>query len=376
MLCLVRRQQYYNSKHVTIMINVDALRSKLQESGVRVNDIEVEPRVGNRILDFLVRIDVDGREIVLLVEEKERPHLVQLRLAAEQIKQHAGLNQVPVIVASFLGPNRRALLREIGVSYLDLAGNVYLRAPGILIDREQKQNPFGYDRETLNPFSDKASIVLRLLLYEPHRYWKIREIAKVGGINAGWVSRVVDSLVKRSLADFDYSKGISLVRREEVLKEWSDLYDWHRNKFYYYYCHAYDVQEILERVSKLTLEHDRSYALGFQAGAYLVAPYASFNQVHLLIDGGSFDKVRPEIEWQLQLEPRREGANLVLVRPYYKRSALFDAREIKKWWVASDIQLYLDLHRYPLRGEEQAEHLLEKLIRPKLKRTERGSSGG
>jgi hypothetical protein len=165
------------------------------------------------------------------------------------------------------------------------------------------------------------------------------------------------------------------VRGEEVVKEWSELYDWHRNRFHYYYCHAYDAQDVLERVAGLRLEDDRLCALGFQAGAYLVAPHASFNQVHLLVDGYSLDAVRPEIERQMRLESTREGANLVLVQPYYKRSALFGARKIKKWWVASDIQLYLDLHRYPLRGEEQAEHLLEKLIYPRLKRMKRGRSG-
>lgn len=357
------------------MINVDDLRNKLQEAGFRVSEIEVEPRVGNQILDFRVRIDVDGREIVLLAEEKERPHLVQLRLAAEQIKRYAGSNQVPVITAHFLGHNRRALLKELGVSYFDLAGNIYLRAPGILIDREQKRNPFGYDRGSVNPFSDKASIVLRLLLDQPHRIWRVREIAKVGGINPGWVSRVVEGLVERGLVNFDRSQGISLVRGEEVVEEWSELYDWRRNRLHYYYCHAYDVENVLERVAGLRLKDERLCALGFQAGAYLVAPHASFNQVHLLVDGYSFDAVRPEIERQMRLESRREGANLVLVQPYYKRSALFGGRKIKKWRVTSDIQLYLDLRRYPLRGEEQAEHLLEKLIRPRLERKKRGVSG-
>ena len=353
------------------MINADNLRNKLQESGLTVNEVEVKPHIGDHVLDFLVRVDVDGRELVLLVEEKERPHLVQLRLAAEQIRQYAGPDQVPVIMAHFLGPNRRALLREVGVSYFDLAGNIYLRAPGTFIDRVQDRNPFGYDRQSLNPFSDKASIVLRLLLDEPHRSWRVRELAKVGEINPGWVSRVTDSLVRRGLVDFDHANGITLVRGEEIIKEWSYLYDWRRNRFYYYYCHAYDVHEVLERVAGLTLENDRLCALGFHAGAYLVAPFALFNQIHILVDGNSFDAVRPEIERQMQLESAREGANLVLVRPHYKRSALFGARKIKKWWVASDIQLYLDLHRYPLRGEEQAQQLLEKLIHPRLKHTGR-----
>jgi predicted transcriptional regulator len=357
------------------MLRTYDLRQKFEDAGIRIEDIELQPQLFNRMPDFLARADVDGRKINLLIEVKERPHLVDLRLVAEAIKRYAGPNQIPVITSHFIGPNRRALLKEMGVGYIDMAGNIYLRAPGIFIEREEKLNPFGYEREGLNPYSDKASIILRILVNEPKRSWKIREIANFGNINPGWVSRVVDSLVERGLIEFTHKQGIVLLRGEDALKEWADIYDWRRNKFYYYYCHALDFQEVLKKISKPNLASNRMIALGFQAGAYLVSPYSTFNQVHLLIDGRSFDVIRPEIEQQLELESRREGANLILVRPYYKHSALFGARKIKNWWVVSDIQLYLDLNRYPLRGQEQAEHLLDKVIRPRFRKVMGDMSG-
>jgi hypothetical protein len=357
------------------MLSAHDLRRKFEEAGLRISSIESQPRLFNRRPDFLARADVDGREIDLLIEVKERPHLVGLRLAAEAAKQYAGPNQIPIVASHFMGPNRRALLKEMGVGYIDMAGNIYLRAPGIFIEREERRNPFGYEREGLNPYSDKASIILRILMDEPTRSWKIREIANVGDINPGWVSRVVDSLVERGLIEFSREEGVTLLRGEDMLKEWADLYDWRRNKFYYYYCHALDFQEVLERISELNLDSDKLVALGFQAGAYLISPYSTFNQVHLMIDGRSFDIVRPDLERQLELESRREGANLILVRPYYKYSALFGARKIKKWYVVSDIQLYLDLNRYPLRGREQAEHLLEKVIQPTFRKMAGGTRG-
>ena len=198
---------------------------------------------------------------------------------------------------------------------------------------------------------------------------------RLSGINPGWVSRVVDNLLERGLIGYSRRNGIELLRGEDALKEWADMYDWRRNKFYYYYCHAMDIQEVLDKIGRLKLSQDKACALGFQAGAYLVAPHAAFNQVHLLVDGFSFDIIRSEVEQQLELELRREGANLVLVRPYYKRSAIFDARKIKNWWIVSDVQLYLDLNRYPLRGQEQAEHLFEKVIQPAFDKMKRGSRG-
>lgn len=354
------------------MLNEYALREKLNEAGLEISDLRSQPKIFNRVPDFVVRADIDGREINLIIEVKERPHLVGLRLAADAIRQYAGRNQIPMIAANFMGPHRRALLKELGIGYIDMAGNIYLRAPGILIEREGKPNPFGYRREELNPYSDKASIILRVLMNEPSRRWKVREIARAGHINPGWVSRVVNSLVERGLIEFNRQTGIALLRGEDMLKEWADIYDWHRNRFYHYYCHALDFREILDKISRLNLRGDKMVALGFQAGAYLVSPYSAFNQVHLLLDGSSCDVIRPDIERQLGLESRKEGANLILVRPYYKYSALFGARKIKDWWVVSDVQLYLDLNKYPVRGQEQAEHLLEKVIRPRFKKATRG----
>jgi hypothetical protein len=358
------------------MLNEYALRERLKEAGLKISDLQSQPKIFNGVPDFVARADIDGREIELIIEVKERPHLVGLRLAADAMKQYAGPNQIPMVAAQFMGPNRRALLKEMGIGYIDMAGNIYLRAPGVFIEREEKRNPFGYGREGLNPYSDKASIILRVLMNEPSRKWKIREIARAGDINPGWASRVVDNLVERGFIEFSRQNGIALLRGEDMLKEWADIYDWHRNKFYHYYCHALDFREVLDKISRLNLYKGRMTALGFQAGAYLVSPYSTFNQVHLLVDGPSFDMIRPDIERQLELEPRKEGANLILVRPYYKCSALFGAREIESRWVVSDVQLYLDLNKYPLRGQEQAEHLLEKVMRPRFKRAIRGARGG
>ena len=357
------------------VLNVEELKQKLSEAGLIIAVVESAPWLPNeRGAGFLVQAGIDGRDINLVVEVRERAHLSELRLAAERILRYVGANQVPMFSSHFLGPNRRALLKEMGISYIDMAGNIYLRAPGILIEREGKPNRLSYQREGLNPYSDKASVILRILMEEPMRSWKIREIARAGSITPGWASRVAASLVSRGLVTYDQKEGITLLRGEDVLKEWADFYDWHKNRFYYYYCHAYDAQELLNKISRL-VNGKVKFALGFQAGAYLVSPYSTFSQVHLVIDRGPYDTIRREIEQRLELEERKDGANLILVLPYYKHTALFKSRKIKNWWVVSDTQLYLDLNRYPLRGREQAEKLMEKVIMPKFNKPMNGKHG-
>ena len=65
----------------------------------------------------------------------------------------------------------------------------------------------------------------------------------------------------------------------------------------------------------------------------------------------------------LDLKEADQGANLVLMRPYYKHSVFYDSQEVEGLRVVSDIQLYLDLYGYPVRGREQAEHLYDKRLK-------------
>jgi hypothetical protein len=49
---------------------------------------------------------------------------------------------------------------------------------------------------------------------------------------------------------------------------------------------------------------------------------------------------------------------LVLLSPRYRHSAWYGERDVQGLKVVSDLQLVLDLWNYPVRGREQAEHVL------------------
>ncbi len=69
-------------------------------------------------------------------------------------------------------------------------------------------------------------------------------------------------------------------------------------------------------------------------------------------------------EKELKLKKMERNGNLVLMEPYYCYSVFFGKQKIKGLHVVSNVQLYLDLMKYPLRGEEQAEHLYNKKLKP------------
>ena len=64
----------------------------------------------------------------------------------------------------------------------------------------------------------------------------------------------------------------------------------------------------------------------------------------------------------LKLKPVEFGGNVYLVTPS-DEGVLFDAQQVRRLNLVSNLQLYLDLFNYPMRGREQAEHLREKVMR-------------
>jgi hypothetical protein len=52
----------------------------------------------------------------------------------------------------------------------------------------------------------------------------------------------------------------------------------------------------------------------------------------------------------MKLRRVEHGANLIFLLPYYKHSVFYGKQRIRRVWVVSDLQLYLDLHNYPIRG--------------------------
>lgn len=191
------------------------------------------------------------------------------------------------------------------------------------------------------------------------KLWGVRELAKEIRLDPGYVSRMFSVLEELNYMVKINSKG-KLKNRKSILEDWVHHYDYKKNEFIKYYCLAKSPQEIMNKLKKLNLSEKMKYALGFHAGGYLISPHAVFNEVHVYItDKKSLDL----LEDQLNLKPVDQGANVIFVYPYYNHSVFYDKHKINELWVVSDIQLYLDLYKYPLRGVEQAEHLYDKRLK-------------
>jgi len=277
------------------------------------------------------------------------------------VKSHAGKDEglIPIVVGKYLSPDRRKQCQEGGVYFLDLSGNVFLEYGGLYIERIGFPNRFPEKRRGRGPFSDKASLILRAAFSDVKKVWGVRELAQSIGLDPGFVSRMAKELEKRNYVSRIDSK-LKLRDPKSLLEDWVREYDYKRNQEVRFFCLAKGPEEIIDKLVAARILDDIPYALGLHAGANLVTPYAVYNEVHIYIQNkGSINRL---VE-KLKLRETGEGANLIFLLPCYKHSIFYDKQRIRNMWVVSDLQLYLDLYNFPIRGLEQAEHLYEKRLK-------------
>lgn len=257
-------------------------------------------------------------------------------------------------------PEMRQQLRDANESFVDLTGRVRLSSPGLLVDRDDLEPPrITGAKETRNPFSDQASRIPRLLFAKRSRSWSIQELAEEAGVSSGLASYVVSALSERELVNIEFAgreKRVTLSDPESLILQWTAEYTWRWNDTATFSAPIGDPARFLKRLP--TALKAKTWALTLQAGASLVARHAEWSTVHAYVPGAPDDLRRVGIEsgW----EPDEKG-NVVLMRPYYRKSFLFGSRKKDSIPIVSDLQLILDLWHYPVRGREQAEYLLELL---------------
>jgi DNA-binding Lrp family transcriptional regulator len=342
----------YLKHHIRELIPVQGLSIRIEA-----------PRSGGKTggPDFMARVSYKNVQFRLIGEIILQLGSSMLKAKLSLLKSLANKDEglVPLVVAKYLSPDRRKQCQKEGVYFMDLSGNVFLEYDGFYVERIGFPNRFPEKRRGRGPFSDKASLIIRAAFSDIKKVWGIRELAKSVGLDPGFVSRMAQELEKRNYISRADSK-LKLREPKSLLEDWVREYDYKRNQEKQYFCLAKDPDEIVDKVIAARIPDDITYALGLHAGANLVAPYATYNEVHIFIQN------KGGIKWfvdKLKLREAEKGTNLIFLLPYYKHSVFYDMQRIRNLWVVSDLQLYLDLHDYPIRGREQAEHLYEKRLK-------------
>ena len=312
------------------------------------------PRIGSQTADLLMKFKLGDQEHVLVVEVTVLGQPRQIRAAVTRLGEiRRDLpGSYPVAAAVYIGPQSARILKNNGLGYVDLSGNCYLAFDNVLIEKEGKRNVRPSSRPLRSLFAPRATRVIRVLLTDPARVWKLEELARAAGVSLGHSHNVVKRLEDLAWVERDERQRFRLSKPADLLEGWCESYTYRTNDISSYFVPERLNRRFLSDVARAADSHGRRYAFTLNAGLSLVAPNLRVPVIHCYIEGDPAPVVAA-----LGLRPASEAEGaLHLLTPY--DPGVFDgALEKGGLKVVSLPQLYADLVHYERRGQEQAEHL-------------------
>ncbi len=319
-------------------------------------EARISPNSADRA-DRLAHVTAGNRKWTLVMEEKRLGQPREVRTAVLQLERY--LKHLPedvlhygVLLAPFISEESAKICTEAGIGFADLAGNARLAFDQVFIETRGSDNPFREKRETRSLFGPGATRVLRVLLQGPLRPWKVTKLAESSRVSLGWVSAVRQQLLAREWA-VAAPGGFQVSKPGAVLDAWARADDWEkRTRTYEYSVLVTDSLELAEKLKDI-LSGDPPVFTQWFAG-WLRHPHTTTKVVTAYVK-----KFPDDALVKAKLLGRRVsagGGGLRLVLPK-DEGVLHPSQTVRGFELVSDVQIYLDLLRCGLRGEEQAQEL-------------------
>ena len=329
----------------------------------RVEFGPAEGSLADRGFDVAGRFLLRDGQIPFVIETKSIGQPRFVREAAYTLNRYRSRrpDTYPIFIAPFVANDAAKILEAEGMGYVDLSGNCRLCFDEVYVRCTGNENKFIRRRGLRSLFSPKSERVLRILLDDPARSWKVQDLAREAGISLGQVSNV-----KRKLEDREWASrvesGLRLSKPDRVLFEWKDNYNLSRSerRDFFTLSRVDEFEQRLASLMKSRASRSRTgYALTAFSAAARYAPAVRYQRVYAYVSENI-----SQLAQELELKPVESGANVTLITPYDEGVYIgsTDKRGVK---VTSPIQSYLDLSQLRGRGEEAAETLLREAIEPK-----------
>lgn len=244
------------------------------------------------------------------------------------------------------------------MAYLDLVGNTHLTFGDVYIDRAVADQPKSETRALRSIFTPKAAAILRVMLRNPDRPWRVVELAERAQASLGHVSNVRKALLSRELIEKG-EEGVVLIDPDGLLKMWRGNYrqpQWRLIKEYTRF-HGRQLDERLRGKLNPYLNAPRALYSSNSAAGWL-APFARDGTHSFYADEQGVQLLRDVLE----LTPAAIGPNVALCEAF-DDSPFDDAVEPSPGiFCTSPVTTYLDLWNGHERQREAASHLAEQFF--------------
>lgn len=289
-------------------------------------------RVG--LLSFETRARLDPKGVLPLVEKHANDESAQRPV---------------VVVARYLSEGTRARLRDGGLGYLDLTGNVRIVVPepGLFVETQgASEDPNREDRPARSLRGAKAGRIVRALI-DLKAPPGVRELAALTRIDAGYVSRVLAFLDTEALVTRVGRGRLQRVDWPALLRRWAKEAPLEARGEQQTFLEPRGLSGLITRLAKA----DHRYVVTGGLAAATLAPIAPARLAVVWMS----DAVPTAAS--LGLRPADSGANVILIEP--ADEGVFDgAAKRDGVWYAAPSQVAADLLTSPGRGPAEGEELI------------------
>ena len=307
------------------------------------------PRRGIAGADGYLRVAAPDRKAALIaVETRRRLEPRAARELAAQLRR-APADTPVLVVAPYLSPATRERLRDAGIAFLDLTGNLRLELarPGLFIESQGADvDPDRKQRPSRSLRGAKAGRVVRALV-DAESPPGVRELAERAGVDPGYASRVLALLDREALVERGERRGIASIDWPGLLRRWAEDAPLDSRGALVTALDPRGLSSLQTRLRDL----DTTYAITGSLAAAAFAPVAAPRLATVYVEDLKTAMT------DLGLRPVDAGANVWLIEP---TDSLVFLRTVEKnglRYVAPS-QAVADLLGSPGRGPSEAEELI------------------
>src|SRR5207245_1901383 len=175
-----------------------------------------------------------------------------------------------------------------------------------------KRNVRPSTRPLRSLFAPRATRIVRVLLVEPARAWRLEELARAAQVSLGHTHNVVKRLQELAWVEHDESQRIRLGKPADLLESWCESYTYRANEIGSYAAPERVTRAFLSAIARAATAEGRRYAFTLNAGLSLVAPSLRVPAVHCYLEGDP-----APVAAALGLRATAEGAGAVhFLAPY------------------------------------------------------------
>jgi hypothetical protein len=270
-------------------------------------------------------------------------------------KRKATPDAYPIVIAPYISPEGKRICQDAAVGYVDLTGNVFLQFDGILIERSGEAVPREARTRVRRLFSPKSTRVLRVLLENPKVEWSFPRLAAECEVSLRTAYVVINTLADKGYVR-KHRKAIALTNPSGLLDLWAENYSLDLNPRESFFSFIRSPAEFQDQLATFASKRRLKYAFTLHSGASLITPFVRYTDVHFYLLGDA-----SPIVTEMDLRPVETGGTIHVLHPF-DEGVLYRTQEIRGKRVVGNVQLYIDLLRYPARGKEQADLLRRKKL--------------